>query len=100
MRVVELTTTLVQGRCNTSDGCGETCSGSACSTAPTTRPDAKRTNPDVAGVHAPRWAPATPQPSCVREVRHAVRSSPVSSRWPGNGPRQHFSGSARWASVA
>ncbi|MEU8238514.1 FxLD family lanthipeptide [Actinoplanes missouriensis] len=32
MKVIELTTTLVQGRCDTSDGCGSTCSGSACST--------------------------------------------------------------------
>ncbi|WP_328468793.1 FxLD family lanthipeptide [Actinoplanes sp. NBC_00393] len=32
MRVVELTTTLMQGRCDTNDGCGSTCSTSACST--------------------------------------------------------------------
>lgn len=33
MRVVEVTTPLVEGRCDTNDGCGSTCSGSACSTS-------------------------------------------------------------------
>ncbi len=32
MRVVESTTKLVIMMCDTSDGCGSTCSGSACST--------------------------------------------------------------------
>lgn len=33
MRVVESTTSLVTMTCDTSDGCGATCSTSACSTA-------------------------------------------------------------------
>ena len=33
MRVVELTTPLVQTRCSTSDGCGSSCSTSACATS-------------------------------------------------------------------
>jgi FxLD family lantipeptide len=33
MRVVELTTALVRGSCDTNDGCGSTCSTSACSTS-------------------------------------------------------------------
>lgn len=33
MRVVESTTRLVIMTCSTSDGCGSSCSGSACSTA-------------------------------------------------------------------
>ncbi|MFI5893792.1 FxLD family lanthipeptide [Actinoplanes sp. NPDC051513] len=33
MRVVEATTPLEVFMCNTNDGCGSTCSGSACSTS-------------------------------------------------------------------
>jgi FxLD family lantipeptide len=33
MRVVEATTPLATMMCSTNDGCGSTCSGSACSTA-------------------------------------------------------------------
>jgi FxLD family lantipeptide len=33
MRIVEATTPLVTGRCDTSDGCGDTCNTSACSTS-------------------------------------------------------------------
>jgi len=33
MRVVEATTPLTVFMCNTNDGCGSTCSGSACSTS-------------------------------------------------------------------
>ncbi|GIE91594.1 FxLD family lanthipeptide [Actinoplanes regularis] len=33
MRIVETTTTLVRGQCNTDDGCGDTCNTSACNTS-------------------------------------------------------------------
>ncbi|GAB1819632.1 FxLD family lanthipeptide [Herbidospora sp. RD11066] len=33
MRVVEAVTPLVEMMCNTDDGCGSTCGGSACSTS-------------------------------------------------------------------